>query len=334
MSEDAQTDTPAAQQPRVPPLRIKVDNPKSLDFANAATEWSDWLRRFKRFCNISGLAYQSNEVQVDTLLYIMGRESDDIYDQLEFDEEEERTLDVVTEAFTQYFQPRRNVLHYRTQFYQRKQGADESAEEYIRAIHALASKCRFSTGLTQTDMVKDRLLSGMIDTSLSSELQLNEDVSLATVTSKMRAKETISMQMQNETKVAAVKLGSSKSKFNKAGVSKQAGGIIRDCRYCGRSHAPRSCPAFGKNCKLCEKPNHFAAVCKQKLRQTDEVTVDRENSEYSDQFFIQSSDTVHAIEQSSYRSVFVDGFLLDDGCDVSSVDSEWLIELVCNGNDI
>lgn len=36
------------------------------------------------------------------------------------------------------------------------------------------------------------------------------------------------------------------------------------CRGCGRSRHPqgrRQCPAYGKNCNKCSKPNHFAAVC-------------------------------------------------------------------------
>ena len=74
----------------------------------------------------------------------MGQESDDIYEKLEFENKvEDRTLDEVTQAFTQYFQCRLNVLHYRMQFYQRKQASDESAEEYIRAIHTLAVKSSF-----------------------------------------------------------------------------------------------------------------------------------------------------------------------------------------------
>jgi hypothetical protein len=34
------------------------------------------------------------------------------------------------------------------------------------------------------------------------------------------------------------------------------------CFHCGGSrHAPKQCPAFGKNCERCRKPNHFAKVC-------------------------------------------------------------------------
>ena len=34
------------------------------------------------------------------------------------------------------------------------------------------------------------------------------------------------------------------------------------CQYCGQSHAPRRCPAYGKVCKKCKGRNHFAVVCR------------------------------------------------------------------------
>ncbi|XP_037518239.1 uncharacterized protein LOC119395018 [Rhipicephalus sanguineus] len=34
------------------------------------------------------------------------------------------------------------------------------------------------------------------------------------------------------------------------------------CSRCGRIHAPRSCPAFGRICKKCGGENHFAVRCK------------------------------------------------------------------------
>lgn len=33
------------------------------------------------------------------------------------------------------------------------------------------------------------------------------------------------------------------------------------CKYCNLRHAPNNCPAYGKNCNLCSKRNHFASVC-------------------------------------------------------------------------
>ena len=144
------------------PLRMNVEPPKHLDFVYASTKWSGWLKRFKRYRNISGLSEQSEGVQIDALIYALGKEeSEDIYEQFTIDGDE--TFDKVVAAFTNYFQPRSNILHNRMQFYNRKQNPDETAEEYIQCIHSLAVKCKFNAGLTQDDMIKDRLLSGMMD---------------------------------------------------------------------------------------------------------------------------------------------------------------------------
>ena len=38
----------------------------------------------------------------------------------------------------------------------------------------------------------------------------------------------------------------------------------RRCRYCGQTHPPKSCPAYGKQCSFCKKTGHFESVCRQK----------------------------------------------------------------------
>ena len=39
---------------------------------------------------------------------------------------------------------------------------------------------------------------------------------------------------------------------------------IFKCKYCGKSHASKQCPAFGKKCYNCGKNNHFSKVCQKK----------------------------------------------------------------------
>ena len=41
-------------------------------------------------------------------------------------------------------------------------------------------------------------------------------------------------------------------------------GQRRQCRYCGRIHVPRQCPAYGKTCAGCGKTVHFRKVCQSK----------------------------------------------------------------------
>ena len=61
------------------------------------------------------------------------------------------------------------------------------------------------------------------------------------------------------------------------------------CGRCGRSHPPRSCPAFGEQCRKCLKYNHFAKMCHPIQRthhRMHEVTLSESDS--SDEFFMDS----------------------------------------------
>ena len=40
------------------------------------------------------------------------------------------------------------------------------------------------------------------------------------------------------------------------------------CKYCGGSHTPRQCPAYGKVCTSCGKIGHFKKVCMSKRNRT------------------------------------------------------------------
>ena len=40
--------------------------------------------------------------------------------------------------------------------------------------------------------------------------------------------------------------------------------LVKRCKHCRRSHVKQrtKCPAFGKLCSACNKPNHFAEMVK------------------------------------------------------------------------
>ena len=61
------------------------------------------------------------------------------------------------------------------------------------------------------------------------------------------------------------------------------------CQFCGYRHKRGRCPAFGKNCNVCHKQNHFAKVCKAKVCKatTKEVhIVGNESARDEQPFFI------------------------------------------------
>ena len=44
------------------------------------------------------------------------------------------------------------------------------------------------------------------------------------------------------------------------------------CGCCGKQHRPKECPAYGKMCDLCHKPNHFTKVCRTRQHQKQTQT--------------------------------------------------------------
>ena len=55
-----------------------------------------------------------------------------------------------------------------------------------------------------------------------------------------------------------------RSKGPKQPVPEPKEDLLKCCKHCGRSHIKQrfKCPAFGKVCSACNKPNHFAEMCK------------------------------------------------------------------------
>ncbi|KAL6490042.1 hypothetical protein MHYP_G00003870 [Metynnis hypsauchen] len=56
---------------------VQITHPEPFDFSNTA-EWPRWIRRFERFRLASGLSTKPEDYQVNSLLYAMGDEADDI----------------------------------------------------------------------------------------------------------------------------------------------------------------------------------------------------------------------------------------------------------------
>lgn len=111
----------------------KFGPPEQFDFSKPA-DWPIWRRRFDRYMVATKLNQDSGEVQVNTLLYAMGREAEAIYDSFVYsdsdsdnedgNEGEERTSSMfdyskVIAKFTEHFVPKRNVIHERACFYKR-----------------------------------------------------------------------------------------------------------------------------------------------------------------------------------------------------------------------
>lgn len=99
-------------------------------------EWPKWIYRFERFRIASGLELQSEGNQVNTLIYTVEEEVEDILTPLRLTPEEASEYSSVRAKLEAHLVGGRNVIFERTKFNQTHQEVGESAEG-ITAVHCL-----------------------------------------------------------------------------------------------------------------------------------------------------------------------------------------------------
>ena len=115
----------------------QVTPPEPFNFSNP-TEWTKWIRRFERFRTASELCKKSGAAQVNTLIYTMGQEADDIFHSFNLSDEDQKKYHTVKQKFDSHFIKRRNVIYERAMFNRRVQEEGETVDVFITALYAQA----------------------------------------------------------------------------------------------------------------------------------------------------------------------------------------------------
>ena len=103
----------------------QVQAPEPFTFSRPE-EWPKWARRFQRFRTASGLSERDEVLQVNTLLYTMGDEADDILRLFKLSEDDQKKYELVKDKFNRHFVKKRNVIYERAKFNMRRQEEGES----------------------------------------------------------------------------------------------------------------------------------------------------------------------------------------------------------------
>jgi len=249
----------------------KLNAPAQFDFAS--NNFSGWAKTFKMYRLASKLNKEEGEVQVATLIYTMGKEAEVIYDSFTFEQEQDKNdYEKVMEKFTNYFEPKKNIIHLRSIFHSRCQSPQETSENYIRELYRLSEDTEFHD---RKEQIRDRLVVGILDRELSTKLQLEADLTLDKAITMIRqtegVKSAINKQGEN---LHADAIKQSKSSYGSRSTSSKYGHKTSNhmpnhthtdsdetCKRCGRRHPPRKCPAFKAKCHQCGKMGHFAKLC-------------------------------------------------------------------------
>ena len=248
--------------------------PAALDIhdAQAADKW----KRFKWAWTNYALATQLNEkpeaVQVATLLTVIGEEAREVFSTFTgwSSEGDDAKIEPVLEKFAQYCQPRKNVPFERYRFNRRIQEPGETYDQYRTALRKLAEGCEFQT-ISPDEILRDRLVFGIQDNKVRERLLREASLTLLKTDEICHAAESMLAQMKvvgdNSGATVSVVRAEQDHLHNPTDQTKKTldAKPVRECWNCGHKHEYRtreSCPAYGKVCNKCQKPNHFAAKCR------------------------------------------------------------------------
>lgn len=245
---------------------FQIAPPEPFSFATP-NDWPTWKQRFLRFRTASGLDAKPEKSQVDALVYLMGPQAEDIFKTFQLEHDDKAKFEAVLKEYEDYFVPRRNIIYERVKFNTRTQQDGESVEDFVTALHALASTCDY--GGLREDLIRDRLVVGIQDHKVSRTLQLDPDLKLQKALLVARQHETINQQLAELHRVREQDVHHIQSQRSTRQMGKNVpspenrSNVPKPCGWCGRNrHSRTACPAKDAVCRKCEKRGHFEAVCR------------------------------------------------------------------------
>ena len=246
---------------------FRAQLPENFNFSHPE-DWPKWSRRFERFRQASGLVKEEEESQINTLICTMGDKADDILNSFKLSTAQLKQYHTVKTKFDENFVLRRNVIFERAKFNRRRQEKGETVDSFVIALHTLAEHC--ALGTLQDELIRDRIVVGLLDSKLAEKLQLDPELTLTKAMHQARQSEAMKRQqtlMKNDFKepaeVDAVNFKKPpKSKDFKNQVKDSP--AVRRCEYCGKTpgHIRQNCPAKETTCHKCSKRGHWGIVCK------------------------------------------------------------------------
>ena len=168
--------------------KLSIDPPKQFNFSNP-NDWPRWKKRFQQFHDASGLSAESEKRQVSTLFYCLGEDADDVLVLTNVAEDEHKRYKDIMAKFDDHFKIHRNLIFERARFNKRVQLVGESAEQYITALYQLAENCNYDE--LKSEVIRDRLVVGIRDNNLSQHLQMDPELTLDKVKTRICQKEAV-----------------------------------------------------------------------------------------------------------------------------------------------
>ena len=213
MSATSETSTPstsssATEEPISSQGTSQTGNPQSGTMATAAAnfnipppapfnpktdDWNQWISRYELFEAATQRDGLSDKVRINTLIYVMGNNADDIYQTFKLSSEE-NTFTNVKQKFKEHFKGKVALVFEKTQFVRRLQQEKEGVMPFIQDLQKRAGVCSFED--LRDQMVHTQIAAGLRDSQLRRRLMANDSLTLDQVIAEAKSAEITKQQDQ------------------------------------------------------------------------------------------------------------------------------------------
>ena len=235
--------------------------------------WEDWLESIEREFRFFRIADPTD--RKDALIIYGGSEIARLEKSLPDPEDPRRELDSYQKLrvkLNAYFLPKKNKHYARYIFLKTRPEAGEATVTYATRLREKANECEFG------DMQDDRILEHLIQTIENQHLIqkcISKSWTLQQFLTEAGQIEDFSQQVQDmktePTNFEIAKVVTRRNKHrSEHPVHDGRDGNPEQCSYCGltRAHPKgKNCPAYGVQCDICKKFNHFSSLCRTNIRQ-------------------------------------------------------------------
>ena len=203
-------------------------------------------------------------------MYCLGEEADPVLASTNIEDADRAIYDSVLGKFDSFCQVSCNVIFERARFNRRNQLDGESAESYIMELYKLVENCAY--GALQSEMLRDHLVVGITDSSLSQRLQMDSTLTLDKAKKMIRQREAVHEQQQElkgvepaiadelKTEVRHPCRRSATGRWHP--IESKTDPRAKSCLRCGKQQHPREkCPAKDAECHKCNRKGHYSAQC-------------------------------------------------------------------------
>lgn len=257
-----------------------MNPPKQLDLKNSTDASKTW-QQFKQSWQIYEIASATIEkspvVRLATFLHVAGPDAVKKYNGFTFESEEEKSnLDIVLQKFDKDCKQTTNILAERKKFYSRVQLKNETIDNYVTELRVLSSTCNFCN---VDDALRDHfafhIKSKRGQERILAEAQCDyKNLSFDKAVSIAKLHEVIEMEtnQEDEFRMEVDKIQNQ--------IRTEHRKYIENCKYCGKGHVAKKCPAYGKTCSSCGKVGHFQSVCLKKKHNNFQICDYNTDKEY------------------------------------------------------